>query len=69
MLGDGGPRPIKLLALDGDLVKAEPNTLRYRVLHAAARVARRQPQALEVRRELAMDRSDHPDLATHLRPP
>ena len=26
---------LKLLALDGDLAKAEPKTLRYRVLHAA----------------------------------
>ena len=27
---------LKLLALDGDLARAEPKTLRYRVLHAAA---------------------------------
>ena len=26
---------LKLLALDGDLARAEPKTLRYRVLHAA----------------------------------
>jgi Transposase DDE domain group 1 len=31
---------LKLLALDSDLAKAEPKTLRYRVLHAAARLAR-----------------------------
>jgi hypothetical protein len=31
---------LKLLALDGDLAKAEPRTLRYRILHAAARLAR-----------------------------
>ena len=31
---------LKLLALDGDLAKAEPRTLRYRVLHAAARLVR-----------------------------
>ena len=31
---------LKLLALDGDLVRAEPKTLRYRVLHAAARLVR-----------------------------
>ncbi len=31
---------LKLLALDGDLAKAEPTTLRYRVLHAAARLVR-----------------------------
>ena len=31
---------LRLLALDGDLAKAEPKTLRYRILHAAARLAR-----------------------------
>jgi hypothetical protein len=31
---------LKLLALDGDLAKAEPRTLRYRVLHSAARLVR-----------------------------
>jgi Transposase DDE domain group 1 len=31
---------LKLLALDGPLAKAEPKTLRYRVLHAAARLTR-----------------------------
>jgi len=31
---------LKLLALDGDLASAEPRTLRYRVLHAAARLVR-----------------------------
>jgi len=31
---------LRLLALDGPLTKAEPKTLRYRVLHAAARLAR-----------------------------
>jgi hypothetical protein len=31
---------LRHLALDGDLVKAEPKTLRYRLLHAAARLAR-----------------------------
>jgi Transposase DDE domain group 1 len=31
---------LKLLALDGDLSRAEPKTLRYRVLHAAARLVR-----------------------------
>jgi hypothetical protein len=29
---------LKLLALDGDLAKAEPKTLRYKVLHTAARL-------------------------------
>ena len=31
---------LKLLALDGGLAKAEPKTLRYRVLHSAARLVR-----------------------------
>ena len=31
---------LKLLALDGRLAKAEPKTLRYRILHAAARLTR-----------------------------
>ena len=31
---------LKLLALDGHLAKAEPKTLRYRILHTAARLAR-----------------------------
>jgi hypothetical protein len=31
---------LKLLALDGDLAAAEPKTLRYKILHAAARLVR-----------------------------
>jgi hypothetical protein len=31
---------LKLTALDGDLAKAEPKTLRCRLLHAAARLVR-----------------------------
>jgi len=31
---------LQLLALDGDLARAEPKTLRYRLLHAAARLVR-----------------------------
>ena len=31
---------LKLLALDGDLAHAEPKTLRYRILHAAGKLAR-----------------------------
>jgi len=31
---------LKFTALDGDLAKAEPKTLRYRLLHAAARIVR-----------------------------
>jgi hypothetical protein len=37
----GPVRRHKLLALDGVLAKAEPKTLRYRILHAAARLVRR----------------------------
>jgi hypothetical protein len=29
---------LRLLALDGALARAEPKTLRYRILHAAARL-------------------------------
>ena len=31
---------LKMTALDGDLARAEPKTLRYRLLHAAARLVR-----------------------------
>jgi hypothetical protein len=31
---------LRLIALDGDLAKAEPKTLRYRILHAAAKLVR-----------------------------
>ena len=31
---------LKLIALDGDLAKTEPKTLRCRLLHAAARLVR-----------------------------
>ncbi len=31
---------LRLTALDGDLARAEPKTLRYRILHAAARLTR-----------------------------
>ncbi|MFL6146107.1 MAG: transposase [Pseudonocardiaceae bacterium] len=31
---------LRLLALDGDLARAEPKTLRYKILHTAARLAR-----------------------------
>ena len=31
---------LRLLALDGHLARAEPKTLRYRILHAAARLTR-----------------------------
>jgi hypothetical protein len=31
---------LRLLALDGNLARAEPKALRYRILHAAARLTR-----------------------------
>ena len=31
---------LRLIALDGDLARAEPKTLRYRVLHAAGKLIR-----------------------------
>jgi Transposase DDE domain group 1 len=40
---------LKFLALDGDLARAEPKTLRYRVLHAGARLVRgRRRRALKI---------------------
>jgi hypothetical protein len=34
------PYWLELIALDGDLARAEPKTLRYRVLHAAGKLVR-----------------------------
>jgi hypothetical protein len=31
---------LRLIALDGDLARAEPKTVRYRVLHAAGKLVR-----------------------------
>ena len=46
---------LKLLALDGDLAKAEPKTLRYRVLHSAARLVRGgRKRRLKIQADLAM---------------
>ncbi len=33
---------LRLLALDGDLAKVEPKTLRYRILHTAERIVKGQ---------------------------
>ncbi len=33
---------LRLLALDGDLAKAEPKTLRYKILHTAGRIVKGQ---------------------------
>ena len=55
---------LKLLALDGDLAKAEPKTLRYRVLHAAARLVRGgRRRRWKFPARLAPGPSDHPGLA------
>jgi hypothetical protein len=45
---------LKLLALDGDLAKAEPRTLRYRVLHGRPAGPRRPETAPENPGDLAM---------------
>ncbi|MCA1675327.1 MAG: transposase, partial [Actinobacteria bacterium] len=37
---------LRSVALDGELARAEPKTLRYRLLHAAARIVRRARQIL-----------------------
>ena len=37
---------LRLVALDGELARAEPKTLRYRLLHAAGRIVRRARRAI-----------------------
>jgi hypothetical protein len=37
---------VKLVCLDGDLAKAEPKTLRYRLLHTAGRIIRQARQVI-----------------------
>jgi hypothetical protein len=37
---------LRTVALDGELARAEPKTLRYRLLHAAARIVRRSRQVV-----------------------
>ncbi len=34
------PAWLRLLALNGDLAKAEPKTLRYKILHTAGRIVK-----------------------------
>ena len=57
---------LRLLALDGPLARAEPKTLRYKILHAAARLTRsaRQRQ-LKI---LALGSRDHHRLEPDQRP-
>ena len=57
---------LKLLALDGDLAKAEPKTLRYRVLHAAARLVRGgRRRTLKIAAAWPWAEEDHHRLAAH----
>ena len=59
---------LRLLALDGDLATAEPKTLRYRVLHAAARLVRGgRRRRLKIAADLALGRGDHHRLAAYRR--
>ncbi len=37
---------LRSVALDGELARAEPKTLRYRLLHAAARIVRQARQVV-----------------------
>ena len=54
---------LKLLALDGDLARAEPKTLRP--AHCRPPCARRAPQNPENRRRLALGRGGHHRMAPH----
>jgi hypothetical protein len=47
-----GGRGVTLLCLDGALAKAEPKTLRYRLLHTAARIIRANANARSKSRDL-----------------
>ena len=59
---------LKLLALDGDLAKAEPKTLRYRLLHAAARLVRGgRRRTLKIAATWPWTRRDHYRLAAYPR--
>jgi Transposase DDE domain group 1 len=60
---------LRLIALDGDLAKAEPKTLRYRILHAAREAGpRRPPPAAENPRDLALGRGHSHRLGPGHRP-
>ena len=61
---------LRLLALDGDLAKAEPRTLRHRVLHAAARLVRGgRRKRWKFAANWPWTAGDHPGLAADLRSP
>ena len=60
---------LRLLALDGKLARAEPKTLRYKVLHGGRAAHPRRPApAAENPGQLALGRRHHQSLGTHLRP-
>jgi hypothetical protein len=60
---------LRLLALDGALARAEPRTLRYRLLHAAARITPgRTPAAAEDPGKLALGARHRHRLGPHQRP-
>ena len=59
---------LELLALDGDLARAEPKTLRYRILHAAARLTRAAATGPEDPRQLALGHGDRDRLEPDHRP-
>lgn len=61
---------LKLLALDGDLARAEPKMLRYRVLHTGGPAGPRRSAATpEDPGILAVGRSDHDRLQARQRAP
>lgn len=59
---------LRLLALDSDLAGANPGRCAIAPCTPPPR-ARRVPQTLEIRRELALGRGEHPGLAAYLGPP
>ena len=63
------PAWLKLLALDGDLAKAEPKALRYRCCTPRPAGPRRPETAPENPGHLAMGRGDHSCVAAYRRAP
>ena len=61
---------LKLLALDGELARAEPKTLLHLVLHAAARLVRGgRRRRLKIQASWPWARRGHHGLAAHRRAP
>ncbi len=59
---------LRLLALDGDLARAEPKTLRYKILQAGPPGARRTATPPQNPRDLALGIRDRDRLGPHRRP-